>query len=776
MTYVGRPLKRFEDPRLVTGKGTYVDDIKRQDMVYASFVRSPHAHARIRSIDVSAARDMPGVVAVVTADDIASEVAPIPTRVIAEWEMDEMEVPDLPALAQSKVFFVGQPVAVVVAQERYLAKDAVERIKVDYEPLQALLDPREGAREDSVPVHEELGTNITMRKYHDRQGGGLDEAFALADHVVRQEYTVQRLAPLPMETRGCVAHYQPEEDLLTVWASTQGAHRYRTMLANALGRPHGRVRVIAPDVGGGFGEKGGVFPEDIVVGYLSLRLGRPVNWVAERQENMLTFHGRGHTVDMEAAVRNDGTILGIRMKNVVDGGAFCGNSTTTPPYTSSHRIVGPYKTPAARVEVLGVVTNKGPSGAYRGAGGPESAFCMERTMDLIARDLGLDPVEVRRKNFIPPDAFPYQTPTGITYDSGDYEKSLDRALELSDYYGWRERAEESKNGDGPLIGVGLATCVKMAGAAGDVRVEDAWLKIEPSGQVTARTGVSPHGQGSDVCFAQIVADQLGVAPDDVTVLHGDTDVVPSGGGTGATRGMAVGGSAVCIVAQQAREKLRHIAAHRLSCAVEDIVLEGGRAYDRNNPQQGIPFPELAAAAYDQKLLPPDMEAGLDFEDTFTLGVPYYNPHSFAAHVVVVEVDRDTGDVKVVRYVGVHDCGRVINPLIVEGQVHGAIGPGIGQALTEGMLYTPEGQPLTASLMDYAIPIAEESPTYITDTVETLSPLTPTGAKGVGELPTVAAPAAVANAVMDALSHVGVRHIDTPLTSEKIYRALHGKDR
>ena len=342
---------------------------------------------------------------------------------------------------------------------------------------------------------------------------------------------------------------------------------------------------------------------------------------------------------------------------------------------------------------------------------------------------------MRRKNFISPDAFPYQTPTGITYDSGDYEKSLDRALELSDYYSWRERAQASKNPSlnpgGPLIGVGLATVVKMAGAAGEMRVEDAWLNIEPSGKVVARTGVSPHGQGSDVCFAQIIADELGVTPFDVEVLHGDTDVVPDGGGTGATRGMAVGGSAMSVVAKQARQKVLQIAAHKLGCAAEEVVLEEGQAWNANNPQQTVSFPELASSAFDEELLPPNVEVGLDFFDKFTLGIPYYNPHSFAAHIAVVEVDRDTGDVKVLHYTGVHDCGTVINPMVVEGQVHGAIGPGIGQALVEGMQFGPEGQPLTATALDYAMPIAEESPNYVTDTIETPSPDDPHGRQGSG---------------------------------------------
>ena len=773
MTYTGQAWKRFEDPRLVTGMGVFVDDVKLPGMLYVSFLRSPHAHARILSIDVSEACSTPGVVATLTGEDIAGVLGEIPTRVLEEWEMDELQAPGLPVLAHGKAFFVGQTVAAVVAETRDLARDAVDMIAVEYEALPAVLDPLEAAKEDAASLHEEMGTNVFMRKFHDRQGSGLDDAFAQADRIIHQQYNVQRLAPLPLETRCCVVHYEPDEDQLTVWSSTQSPHRYRGMLANALDRAPDSVRVIAPDVGGGFGEKQGLFPEDIAVGYLSVVLERPLKWIADRQENMLTFHGRGHTADVEVAVKNDGTVLGLRLRNVVDGGAFVGNSTTTPPYTSSHRIMGPYKIPAARVEVLGVATNKGPTGAYRGAGGPESAFCMERTMDLVARELGMDPVEIRRKNFISPDAFPYQTATGLTYDSGEYGKSLDLALEMSDYYGWQEKARLSTETGGPLIGVGVSTVVKMAGAAGEVRTEDAWITIDSGGKVTARTGISPHGQGSDVCMAQVVADQLGISPSNIQVLHGDTDVVPSGGGTGATRGTVVGISAMYTVAEKARRKLSRIASHLMDCPESDIVFEEGRIYSQLAPDCAKTFAEIASAAYSEELLPPDVEVGLDFQDRFTLSVPYYNPHSFATHVVVVEVNRDTGHVKIIKYIGVHDCGRIINPMIVEGQVHGAIAPGIGQALTEGMAFTDDGQPLTGSLMDYAVPMAANTPVFETATVETPSPLTPTGAKGVGELPTVAAPAAVANAVMAALNGVGVRHIDTPLTPEKIWRAIHG---
>ncbi|MBI3326526.1 MAG: xanthine dehydrogenase family protein, partial [Nitrospinae bacterium] len=669
----------------------------------------------------------------------------------------------------------GQPVAVVVARDRYVARDAVDRIQVDYEPLRPMLDPLEAAREDSSPIHEHLGTNIALRIHHDRQGHDLDRAFAQADRIIQQRYDVQRLAPVPLETRGLVADYQPQEDLLTIWASTQSPHRVRRQIAHLLNRPESCVRVIAPDVGGGFGEKGGAFPEDVAIAYLAVVLGQPIKWVADRQENMLGFHGRGHSVDVEAAVKNDGSMLGIRLRIVADAGAYFGNSTPGPPYRASHRIIGPYKTPAARVEVLGVITNKPPTGAYRGAGGPESAFCMERTIDLIAKELDMDPAEVRRKNFIPPDAFPYQTPTGLTYDSGNYAKALDRTLELADYAGWRDRARRKKHSGEPLMGVGLATVIKMSGGSGESRGEEAWITIEPSGHIVARTGVSPHGQGSETAFAQIVADGLGVTPDHVRVLHGDTAVVPSGGGTGSTRGTVVGGSALYVVAQQAREKLSHIAADLLQCPAEDLAFQEGRVFNRQHPGQAITFAAVAAAACHEQQVPQGSEAGLQFSGRFVLGAPYQNPHAFSAHVAVVEVDPETGEVKIVRYVAVHDCGCIINPLLVRGQVHGGIVQGIGQALWEGMVYSPEGQPLTGSLLDYALPGATGLPELITDTVETPSPMNPLGIKGVGELPTVAAPAAVANAVLDALWGFGVRHIDTPLTPEKIWRALHGPE-
>ena len=764
MPYTGQSVRRFEDHRLLTGQGSYVDDMKLPGLLHAVMLRSIHAHAVIRSIDVSAASRLAGVVAVFTAADIQDLAVVIPTR--TDTGADEFNPPRHPVLASDKVCYVGQTVAVVIAEDPYTAADALEHILVDYEILPAVIDPYQAMEEGATVVHSDLGSNVSLRTYSG--GGDLDAAFAQADHVVRQAYQVQRLAPAPMEPRGLVADYQPDEDLLTVWDSTQHPHEVREHLVHLLGRTESGVRVVAPDVGGGFGEKASLFPEEVVIPYLAILLGRPIKWVENRQENMTAFHGRGHGVEVEAAVRSDGTILGIKVSIVADLGAYYFLSTPTVPVLTTHRLTGPYRTPAMSVEVQGVVTNKPPTGAYRGAGGPEAAFCMERTIDLIALDLDLDPAEVRRRNFISPDAFPYETPTGITYDSGEYEAAFDRALELSDYDSWRERSrQQSKDGD-VLIGVGLATVVKGSGAKVITLTEHSRVIVNQAGEVTVHTGVSPHGQGTETTFAQMTADMLGVTPEDVQVLHSDTDILPAGGGTGASRGMIAGGTSLGLVLQEAQEKLSAIAAHLLDCPQEDVVLLDRAAFSRLDPQTTVPFSRLAEAAYNEELLPPGQEPGLDFSGTHSLDK---SPYAFGAHVAVVEVSRHTGAVKIIKYVGVHDAGKIINPMLAEGQVQGALAQGIGQALFEDMAYSPEGQPLSGSLMDYALPRADNMPDFTLDTLETLSPITAFGVKGIGELPTLAAPAAVANAVMDALSHTGVRHIDTPLSPEKVWRAL-----
>jgi carbon-monoxide dehydrogenase large subunit len=766
MTYVGQPVRRIEDARLVIGNGAFVDDIKLPGMLHAAVLRSIHAHARLRSVDSSAARDLPGVVAVLTGSDIAGVLADIPTREMdAERSPDELNAPEQPPLAWEKVCYVGQPVAIVVAQDPYVARDALELIDVDYQVLPPVLDPHQATQDDAPIIHEALGTNIAMRVH--LQGGEVDEAFAQADHVIRQKYQVQRIAPAPLEARGIVAHYKDQGDMLTVWNTTQAPHRVRHILARLLNRSEDSLRVIAPDVGGSFGVKDCIFPEDVLVPYLSVLLRRPVKWVEDRQESLLTYHGRGQSIDLEAAVRKDGVVLGMRVRVVADIGAYFLFTTVSAPFNVCRRIAGPYKIPAISARLLGVITNKTPTGAYRGTGSPEAAFAVERTMDLIAHDLELDPAEVRRRNFVPTDAFPYRTPTGAIYDSGNYLQGLERALELSEYSSWRDKA--SRVGpQGPLIGIGLATILKSSGASGDHRIESARVTISQSGQISVYTGISPHGQGSDTSFAQIAAEVLGVNPSQVRVLHGDTAMYPYGEGTSASRGLIVGGSAVYAVLQEARQKLEVLACDRLSCPAEDLRFQEGMVFDYKNPDDRVSFQELAAAAYNEELLPEGVTAGLDFSTTYTLT---NSPYSYAAHAAVVEVSRDTGKVKILRYVGVHDCGVIVNPMLVEGQLHGGIVQGLGQALTENIIYSEDGQLLSGSFLDYAIPRASDVPELVLDTVDVPSPTNPLGAKGIGSVGTVPAPVVLTNAVLDALSGIGVRHLDTPLTAEKIWQAI-----
>jgi carbon-monoxide dehydrogenase large subunit len=652
-----------------------------------------------------------------------------------------------------------------VAQDPYVARDAVELITVDYEPLVPVLDPDAAARDDAPVIHEAMGTNVAMRLR--QRAGDLEGAFAQADHVVRQRYVVQRVVPAPLETRGVLAQYQPQEDLLTVWNATQAPHRVKHFLTHLLQRPEQTVRVVAPDVGGSFGVKDCLFPEDVLIPYLALRLRRPVKWIEERRENMLAYHGRGHSLGIEAAVRRDGVLLGIRVYVVADIGAYFLLTTPSAPFNVCRRIIGPYHIPAISIELVGVLTNKTSTGAYRGTGSPEAAFGIERTMDLIAHDLELDPAEVRRRNFIPPDAFPYQAATGLTYDSGNYAQGMERALELLDYPHWRAKARQQKP-DEPLIGIGLATFLKSSGAAGDHRVESAEVTITPSGDIIVYTGISPHGQGSETAFAQIVADELGVHPAQVRVCHSDTALFPLGEGTSASRGLIVGGSAVYTVVQEARQHLAHLASELLACPAEDIGFQNGLAFNRHKPEEQLTFAQLVAAASSRAHGSVEGERGLVVSSTYTLPAA---PFSFGAHAVVVEVSRETGQVTILRYVGVHDCGRIVNPRLVEGQIIGGIAQGLGQALTEDVIYSPEGQPLTGSLLDYALPKAHDVPPLILETLEVPSPTNPLGAKGIGSVSTVPAPAAVANAVLDALASFGVRHLDTPLTAEKVWRAM-----
>ena len=767
MVYTGQSLKRFEDPTLLRGGGSFVDDMKLPEMLHAVIVRSPHAYARIVSVDASAARSMPGVVAVLTGPEVDGQIKDVPTRYMKELE--GVKVPEHPALASKKVCYVGQAVAVVVAETLYQAKDALEAVEVSYEPLKPLMDPLEAADESSAPIHEEFDSNVIMRVRTGR--GDLPAAFARADRVVRGKYEVPRLSAAPMEGRALLVQYDLQEDQLTLWSSTQTPHKIKTHLQILLPRPPANVRVIAPDVGGGFGQKVEVWPEDLALSYLAIELKRPIKWVEERWENLLAYHARGYIGEVEAAVKADGAILGMHVRIVADVGAYFLTSTPGPPVNALRRFNGPYAIPDMDSEILSVITNKPSTGPYRGAGGPEGAVFMERTIDLIAKELGLDPADVRRRNFIRPEEFPYATATGLTYDSGDYAPALEKALELSEYSSFRQAQRDRPPGEA-LIGIGLATVVKASGGSGAMMESIARVSVEPTGRVKVFTEVSPHGQGTETTFAQITADELGVKVEDVDILHGDTDMLPWGQGTFASRGLSVGASAMHVGLQEARNKLALIAAHILECAPEDIEFSQGTVFNRQEREQAMAFSELASAAQNPDRLPAELEPGLEFQTEFT---QRNNPFGFGAHVAVVELDPDTGEVKFLRYAAVHDSGRVINPTLFEGQIHGALAQGLGQALTEVTGYTPDGQPVNGTFLDYGVALAADVPDYKLDYRETRSPVNPLGVKGIGELPTVAAPVAVANAVIDALSSAGVTHLDTPLTPEKIWRALHGKD-
>lgn len=760
--YTGQSMRRSEDERLLLGHGSFTDDIQLPGTLHAAFLRSDHAHARIVSIDASAALAMPGVVAVLTAADLGD--VPNKTIIIKRDGMREDRMVAHPILADGRVRYVGEPIAVVVAEERYLAFDALERVDIQYEPLPAVVDPRD-ALKDEVVLHEDVGTNAAM---HVIEGeGDIEQAFAQADHVVAERYDDPRISAVPMEPRATLASYSPEDKRLTVWTSSQVPHQVKRYLEPMLGLEPGQVRAIAPDVGGGFGRKIELWSDEVALALLSLRLERPVKWTEDRRENLLSTHGRAFTSDVEAAITNDGKILGMRFRMIADLGAYFHTSTGGPLSNAAHRVAGPYAIPVMDIEVLGVFTNTPPSGPYRGAGGPEAALLTERIIDAAAAKIGMDPAEVRRRNFIPPDAFPYRTATGYTYDSGEYERAFDRALELADYDGWRA-VQRSRGSGEPLLGVGVAAAVKASGGSPRTRTARADVYVAPSGAVRVTTEASPHGQGTETTFAQIAADALGAPYESITILHSDSDMLESGHGTTSSRGLAVAGTAMYEALTQTRAKAAAIASHILGCDAADVVFEDGKVYSGRDPEQAMAFSELASAAYRPDKLPEGMEPGLDTKVSFTLDS---NPFGFGAHVAVVEVDRDTGDVKLIRYTAVHDCGILINPMVVEGQIHGGLVQGISQALYEAMFYSPDGQPLTASLMNYAAPLAEGLPPLVTDSIETPSPTNALGIKGVGELPTVGSPPAVANAVMDALAGLGVQRLDTPMTPEKVWRAI-----
>jgi carbon-monoxide dehydrogenase large subunit len=678
-------------------------------------------------------------------------------------------VPPHAPLAVDAARYVGQPVAAAVAGDRYAARDAADLVEVRYEPLPAVSDPERGLDPGAPRVHAALDSNLAFE--HRWSAGDVDGAFRRAAHVVRGRFVQPRVAPMPMETRGCLARYEAGD--LTVWISTQMAHHVRGQLATVFGLPEHRIRVIAPQVGGGFGCKCGLYDDEIVTVAAALRLGRPVKWIETRSESLVaTTHGRGQVHEAELAVGADGAFLAVRVQGVADLGAHPETFSASPPLLAGRLVTGAYRIPAASAVVRGAYTHKTPTAAYRGAGRPEAAYLIERLADLAAEALGLDPAEVRRRNLIAPEEFPYRTPSGLTYDSGRYAATLQRALDLAGYDGWRATQAAARR-EGRLVGIGLATFVETAGTGPSRALPFAgWeygaVRVEPSGRVVVLTGTSPHGQGQETTFAQIVADELGVALEDVAVLHGDTAVVPAGFGTGGSRGTCVGGSAVYLAAQSVKAKARRLAAHLLEAAPDDVVFEAGQLHVRGVPGRKVSFREVAREAHRAVRLPPGLEPGLEAScawDPPDFTVP------FGAYVVVVEVLPETGQTRVLRFAGVDDVGTVLSPLLLEGQLHGGIAQGLAQVLWEEVVHDAAGQCLTGTLMDYAVPVAADLPPFELDGTVTPTPVNPLGAKGVGEAGTVGAPPALMNAVLDALRPLGVRDLAMPLRPARVWAAI-----
>lgn len=762
---VGKRVRRREDPRLLTGAATYVDDLKMPGMHHAAIVRSPHAAARIRGISTKTALDTPGVVAVFTGVDIAG-LGPVPCAA----SLPDLRVPHHHLLAQDRVYFVGHPVAVVVATDRYIASDAADLVEVDYEPLPAVADPEKAIAEGAPAVHPEWPDNVAFRFHQD--GGEIDKAFAEADVVIKQRITSQRLIPTAMETRGVVAEWRAGERSLNLYSSTQIPHLMRTLVAGILGMRENLLRVITPEVGGGFGSKLNVYAEEALMGFVSMRIGKPVKWIESRRENFLcTIHGRGHVDYFELAAKRDGTMLGLKLKLIQDLGAYHQLLTPAIPTLSVLMMPGLYRFKNISADIIGVFTNCVPTDAYRGAGRPEATHGIERMVDILAAEIGMDPTEIRRKNFIGNDEFPYATGTGLSYDSGNYGAPLDAAMQQVNYAELRKE-QVAARAQGKLMGIGISTYGEICAMGPSPALpaggwESATVKIEPTGKVTVLTGASPHGQGEETTFAQVVADELGVDIDDVMVLHGDTAVVQYGIGTFGSRGTAVGGAALYYALQDLKAKLTKFGAMLLES--DNVKLAGGVCTDEA-AGKSVTFAELATAAYHAKKLPPNTEPGL-------VSTHFWEPPNFTfpfgAHIVVTDVDRETGNISIRRYVAVDDCGRILNPLIVDGQVHGGVAQGLGQSLWEEAVYDENGQLLSGELTDYAIPKAHFMPLIESSHTVTPSPVNPLGVKGVGEAGTIGCSPAVVNSVVDALSPLGVRHIDMPLTPEKIWKLIQG---
>ena len=776
--YMGQSIKRVEDPRFIQGKGKYVANLQLPGMLHVAIKRSPYAHAKIKGIDASAATALAGVVAVYTGKDLAdSGVGSLPCGFNPP---DIKAAPHMP-LAIDKVRHVGDGVVAVVAESPYIAYDALDLIEVDYEPLPAIIDAKAATQPGAPQVHDEIPNNTSFvwpLGDKDVVQKALDES----DHVVELDLINQRLIPNAMEPRAAVAQWDAFSDEMTLWTTSQNPHIIRLLLSMVtLHIPENRLRVISPDVGGGFGSKIFHYAEEVIVPWIARELGRPVKWVSTRSEAFISdAHGRDHVTTAKLGFKSDGTMTGLYVSTYANMGAYL--STFAPMIPTALYVTlfsGLYKIPVIYGEAIGTMTHTVPVDAYRGAGRPEASYMLERVIDIAARDLNMDPIELRRKNLIPEDAFPYQTPVALIYDSGNYAALFDKLEEISDYQGLLKTRDEARAA-GKLIGVGVSGCIEASGpapskaaiglGAGVGLWENGVVRVHPTGKVTVLTGSHTHGQGHETTFAQIVADELGIPMADVEVVHGDTGRTPFGLGTYGSRSAAVGGSALVRASEKIRDKITKIAAHQLEAAVEDMAYdrENGKIYVKGSPDKAKTFADMSVACLTAHELPEGMEPGLE-ESCF------YDPANFtfpnSAHAAVVEIDKDTGQVSLKSYYAVDDVGKTINPMIVEGQIIGGIAQGVGQALWEHAVYNEDGQLLSGSFMDYAMPRADGLVMSNVDRIETPSPHNPLGVKGAGEMGTIASTVTVANAVMDALAPLGIRHLEMPLTSEKIWQAM-----
>jgi carbon-monoxide dehydrogenase large subunit len=756
---IGRARPRVEDRRLITGAGRFVDDLRLPRTLELGFARSPYPHARIESIDVSAAAAAPGVVCVLTGADI-----PPVTRLPIIPVSADLRIPPFDTLSTEYVRCVGMPVAAVVAETRGQAADAAALIQVEYAPLDAVVDA-EAALERGAPlVYPELESNVAYTL--SRSSGDVDAAFASAEHTVSLRIAFPRIAAVPLEPRAILAQFEAASDELRVWVTTQTPHGTRALLGEIFGLPENRVHVVAPDVGGGFGSRSAVYPEYVVAVEASRRLGRPVHWVATRSEDVATTtHARDEVVHVDLAADAEGRLLGLRARAVGNLGAFLYGNTQVPPARLPAMLPGCYRIPNYRVDLVTAFTNTNPTGPYRGAGRPESADTVERAVDALSRKMGVDAIELRKRNFVPPEAFPYKTASGVTYDSGNYAGALDRVLAAANYLGLREQQQQERTrGERTLMGIGFAVFVEPSGSGW----ESGEVRVEPSGRVTVATGSSAHGQGHETSMAQIVADRLGIPFDHVLVRHSDTSAVPPGVGTFGSRSTVVGGTALVRASTEVAAKARRIAAGLLEANPDDVRLEAGRFEIAGVADRAVTWTQVAAAAYGRGKLPPGESMGLAATAYFQAGGDTFG---FGAALAVVRIDPDTGHLSVERLVAVDDCGTVVNPLLVEGQVLGGTAQGLGEALLEEIVYEPDGGLATGSLMHYALPRASDIPPFDLIEMVTPSPLNPLGVKGVGESGTIIGTGPIMNAVADALAPLGIEHLDMPYTAERVWQAI-----